>query len=96
MGKCVWFVRFSNVRDVNNLFYSLNGVCFGQFRVRAKVTRFDKSASVKGKREQAVKGVWKKGRVFGVHEGEKRLTKGLHREERVSEGEKKCDYGKDD
>ncbi|MCI24592.1 papain family cysteine protease, partial [Trifolium medium] len=34
--------RFSNVRDVTKLTKALNAVCFGHFRVRARVASFDR------------------------------------------------------
>jgi hypothetical protein len=37
------FVRFSNVRDISKLTKALNAVCFGEFRVRARVARFDRN-----------------------------------------------------
>jgi hypothetical protein len=43
-GRPYGFVKFSNVRDVPKLEKALNAVCFGQFRVRASVARFDRAA----------------------------------------------------
>jgi hypothetical protein len=45
-GQPYGFVRFSNVRDVTKLAKALNAVCFGDFRVRARVARFDRNNAV--------------------------------------------------
>lgn len=37
------FVRFSNVRDVSKLLKVVNSVCYGNFKIVAKVARFDKA-----------------------------------------------------
>jgi hypothetical protein len=42
-GQPYGFVRFSNVRDVDKLVKALNAVCFGDFRVRARVARFNRN-----------------------------------------------------
>ncbi|KAK2409469.1 heterogeneous nuclear ribonucleoprotein A0 [Trifolium repens] len=42
-GQPYGFVRFSNVRDIPKLTKALNAVCFGDFRVRARVARFDRN-----------------------------------------------------
>jgi hypothetical protein len=42
-GQPYGFVRFSNVRDITKLAKALNAVCFGDFRVRARVARFDRN-----------------------------------------------------
>jgi hypothetical protein len=42
-GAPYGFVKFSNVRDVSKLTKALNAVCFGQFRVSARVARFDRT-----------------------------------------------------
>ena len=41
-GDIYGFVRFANVCDVDKLLKTLNNVCFGQYRVIAKLARFDK------------------------------------------------------
>jgi hypothetical protein len=43
LGQPYGFVRFSNVRDITKLTKALNAVCFGDFRVRARVARFDRN-----------------------------------------------------
>jgi hypothetical protein len=45
LGQPYGFVRFSNVRDIAKLTKALNAVCFGDFRVRARVARFDRNAA---------------------------------------------------
>jgi hypothetical protein len=42
-GQPYGFVRFSNVRDISKLNKALNAVSFGDFRVRARVVRFDRN-----------------------------------------------------
>ncbi|KAK2427387.1 heterogeneous nuclear ribonucleoprotein A0 [Trifolium repens] len=41
-GQPYGFVRFSNVRDITKLTKALNAVSFGDFRIRARVARFDR------------------------------------------------------
>lgn len=48
-GEYYGFVRFSKVRDVGKLLKAMNDVCFGNFRVRARVSRFDRSFVEDGK-----------------------------------------------
>jgi hypothetical protein len=48
-GEIYGFVRFSKVRDVGKLLKAVNAVYFGNFRVRATITRFDRSVLVKGR-----------------------------------------------
>jgi hypothetical protein len=45
-GQPYGFARFSNVRDVSKLAKALNAVSFGDFRVRARVARFDRNNAV--------------------------------------------------
>jgi hypothetical protein len=42
-GEVYGFVKFSNVKDVNKLLKALNVVCFGNYRVQARVGRFDRN-----------------------------------------------------
>jgi hypothetical protein len=42
-GQPYGFVRFSNVRDIPKLTKALNAVSFGDFRVWARVARFDRN-----------------------------------------------------
>jgi hypothetical protein len=42
-GQPYGFVRFSNVRDITKLTKALNAVSFRDFRVRARVARFDRN-----------------------------------------------------
>jgi hypothetical protein len=65
-GQPYGFVRYSNVRDVAKLVKALNAVCFGDFRVRARVARFDRYNAVADEanangREAGVLGVDKAG-----------------------------------
>jgi hypothetical protein len=45
-GEMYGFVIFSKVKDVDKLLKAVNVVCFGNFRVRAKVARFDRSVGI--------------------------------------------------
>ena len=45
-GDVYGFVRFSNVRDVCKLLKAVNSVYFGNFKIVAKVARFDKAATL--------------------------------------------------
>ncbi|KAK2395708.1 heterogeneous nuclear ribonucleoprotein A0 [Trifolium repens] len=78
-GQPYGFVRFSNVRDITKLTKALNAVCFGDFRVRARVARFDRNnvpadeTKVDGV-EAGVLGAKKavdkpKGQIFSLDEG---------------------------
>lgn len=44
-GEHYGFVRYSNVRDVCKLLKVVNAVCFGNFKIKAKVANFDKVAA---------------------------------------------------
>lgn len=44
-GEVYGFVRFSKVRDVGKLLRAVNAVCFGSFRVQAKIARFDRGVN---------------------------------------------------
>jgi hypothetical protein len=61
-GQPYGFVRFSNVRDVTKLNRALNAMSFGDFRVRARVARFDRGKVPLG--DTSMAGVEKK--VSGV------------------------------
>jgi len=41
LGEVYGFVKFSNVRDVHKLLKAVNVVWFGNWRVQARVARFD-------------------------------------------------------
>jgi len=56
-GEGFGFVRFSKVRDVGKLLKVVNAVCFGNYRVRAKIARFDRSVGTEGKLERDGSGV---------------------------------------
>jgi len=56
-GELYGFVQFSKVKDVGKLLKVVNVVCFGHFRVRAKVARFDRNFALGGKRDRDGKGV---------------------------------------
>jgi hypothetical protein len=43
-GQKYGFVRFSNVKNVSKLLIAINDIHFGQFRIWARVARFDKPA----------------------------------------------------
>ncbi|AES78899.1 hypothetical protein MTR_7g050780 [Medicago truncatula] len=47
-GEMYGFVRFSKVRDVGKLLHAVNAVCFGSFRIRVRVARFDRSGEFEG------------------------------------------------
>ncbi|MCI35727.1 ATP synthase alpha/beta family beta-barrel domain protein, partial [Trifolium medium] len=49
-GHRYGFVRYSKVRDVTKLMYAVNNVSFGNYRIYAKVARFDRAY---GKGEEA-------------------------------------------
>jgi hypothetical protein len=82
-GHPYGFVRFSNVRDITKLTKALNVVCFGDFRVRARVARFDRNnatadksgvASMKAGVLGAAKGVDKlKAQIVGSDDGKPRV-----------------------
>jgi len=55
-GEVYGFVRFSKVRDVSKSLKAVNAVYFGNFRVRAKVARFDRSTDLVAKGENGVEG----------------------------------------
>ena len=48
-GEVYGFVRFSKVRDVGKLLKVVNVVCFGNYRIRAIIARFDRSVRIEGK-----------------------------------------------
>jgi hypothetical protein len=54
-GEVYGFVRYSNVKDVTKLLKAVNAVCFGSFRVNAKVPRFDRTAVQLLEREEVFK-----------------------------------------
>jgi len=56
-GEMYGFVRFSKVRDVSKLLKAVNAVCFGNFRVMAKVACFDRLADLVVKGDKGVAGV---------------------------------------
>jgi len=58
-GDCYGFVRFANVCNVSKLLKTVNDVCFGNFRIRAKIARFDRSAAKVLVREGEGEGVGK-------------------------------------
>jgi len=95
-GEVYGFVRFSKVRDVSKLLKAVNAVCFGNFRVMAKVARFDRSADLVVKGEKVVEGVGgrggdvMKGKRNFENEGEGGSVKGKE----VGEGEKSVSLGK--
>ena len=51
-GEVYGFVRFSKVRDVGKLLKAVNAVCFSNYRVRAKIARFDRNVGIEGKLER--------------------------------------------
>ena len=56
-GEFFGFVRFSKVRDVGKLLKAVNAVTFGNYRIQAKVARFDRSANVYGEGRRHYEGV---------------------------------------
>jgi hypothetical protein len=53
-GEVYGFVRFSKVRDVSKLLKVVNAVWFGNFKVNARVARFDRAAVEVGGRDGEV------------------------------------------
>ncbi|MCH79282.1 cysteine-rich receptor-like protein kinase [Trifolium medium] len=51
-GEVYGFVKFSNVKDVEKMVKALNAVCFGQYRVHARVARFDRNAAGEGRNKR--------------------------------------------
>ena len=74
-GDMFGFVRFSNMRDVGKLLKAVNAVYFGNYRVRAKLARFDRSVDGVGCCEKEVEVVVRK-RVMDGGEGCKQAGKG--------------------
>jgi len=66
-GEMYVFVRFSKVRDVGKLLKAMNAVCFGNFCVREKLARFDRSVEVVGNSEMEGEGL---GGAVSKKEGE--------------------------
>jgi len=93
-GEVYGFVRFPKVRDVSKLLQALNGVWFRQYRIQAKVVRFDRHAMNEVRKEGEKRADVIIGRNVEVLEGEKRKVKGLHGEGRDGEGEKIKSKGK--
>jgi len=84
-GKVYGFVRYSNMRDVCKLLKAVNFVCFGNFKILAKVARFDKAAAREVEKERLGEGGSKKvgegvGKVVSgatmMVDGAKAVTKG--------------------
>jgi len=74
---------------------AVNDVCFGNFRVRAKVARFDRLADLVGKGENDVEGVGGRGGegVKGERKNEKEGEGGSMKGKEVGEGEKSARLG---
>ncbi|KEH25709.1 RNA recognition motif [Medicago truncatula] len=98
-GDCYGFVRFANVRNVSKLLNAVNDVYFGNYRVRAKLARFDRTDAKVLVREGEDAGMsdvmeGKKGRCAGdstrVVEGDNTISghvgKGKHVEVDVGDG----------
>lgn len=68
-GEYYGFVRFSKVRDVGKLLKAMNDVCFGNFRVRARVSRFDRSFVEDGKVARENEGKSNMGKSSGARGG---------------------------
>ncbi|MCH85674.1 sulfate transporter, partial [Trifolium medium] len=73
-GEPYGFVRFSNVRDVTKLTKALNAVCFGHYRVCARVARFDRHDAMVRRRLRTEKGSTKDGGEGSVREEENHRT----------------------
>lgn len=73
-GHTYGFARYSNVRDVDKFLKAVNNVSFGQFRVWAKLDRFDRNSDGTD---------WRRDHVYAEGEGRKSKT------ENTGEGEKK-------
>jgi hypothetical protein len=78
-GEPYGFVKFSNVRDITKMTKALNVVCFGQFRIRASVAKFDRTASGVEKRSEEERPGLPKGVVTqkAVHPSPARQAKSL-------------------
>jgi len=102
-GEVYGFVRFANVCNVSKLLKAVNDVCFGQFHVRAKVARFDRSVVKVSVRDsegvadevEGKKGVGEGGKKMSLVEGDKRVSrvvgKGKLEVAAVDEGRKKAE-----
>ncbi|MCI41314.1 RNA recognition motif, partial [Trifolium medium] len=55
-GEAYGFVKYSNVKDVNKLTKALNAVGFGNYRIHARVSRFDRFDKAEGKSLRTEKG----------------------------------------
>ncbi|MCI64883.1 hypothetical protein A2U01_0086141, partial [Trifolium medium] len=55
-GEAYGFVKYSNVKDVNKLSKALNAVCFGNYCIQARVSRFDRFAKAERKSLRTAKG----------------------------------------
>ncbi|MCI46240.1 RNA recognition motif, partial [Trifolium medium] len=49
-GEVYGFVKFANVKNVNKLTKALNAVCFGNYRIHARVAKFDRNDKADGER----------------------------------------------
>ncbi|GAU33774.1 hypothetical protein TSUD_393360 [Trifolium subterraneum] len=54
-GEVFGFVKFSKVKDVNKLSKALNTVCFGNYRVHARVASFDRKDTLEARRSRPAK-----------------------------------------
>jgi hypothetical protein len=85
-GQKYGFVRFSKVKDVSKLLLAINDIHFGQFRIWARVARFDKPrVGVEGKGHK--RGGREDGRHGGGHEREK-VVVGTGKGENIAAEEK--------
>jgi hypothetical protein len=69
-------VRFLKVRNVGKLLKAVNAVCFGHYRVRAKIARFDRSVGDVGKLERVDAEMNVVGKSSGG-EGKKHVEEGV-------------------
>jgi hypothetical protein len=95
-GEDYVFVRFSKVRDVGKLLKAVNVVCSGNYRVRAKIKRFDRSLGDEGKLERDGAKVREVGKSSGCGSGvvvEKKVGEGGNMVFSMGEGMNHVDEG---
>lgn len=94
-GEVYGFVRYAKVRNVDKLLKALNNICFGQYRVRAVLARFDRKGERRGVEVREGEGVGGEVKVRKKEaEGEKRkegtkgwVDTGKKKEEGLLEGD---------
>jgi len=94
-GEVYGFVRFSKVRDVSKLLKAVNAVYFGNFCVRAKVARFDRSAGLVVRGANTTEDAGGRGGedVQGERKNVKKGVGGSVKGKEIGEGEKRVRLG---